>query len=42
MIDSRCHLDCIDVSDREGGIQSVLDLARDHGVDGNAVYFDHT
>ena len=33
MIDSHCHLDCIDVSDREGGIQSVLDLARDHGVD---------
>ena len=33
MIDSHCHLDCIDISDREGGIQSVLDLAREHGVD---------
>ena len=33
MIDSHCHLDCIDVSAREGGIQSVLDLAQQHGVD---------
>ena len=33
MIDSHCHLDCIDVSEREGGVQSVLDLAREHGVD---------
>jgi len=33
MIDSHCHLDCIDVSQREGGIQSVLDLAHHHGVD---------
>ena len=33
MIDSHCHLDCIDISDREGGIQSVLDLALEHGVD---------
>ena len=33
MIDSHCHLDCIDISDREGGIQSVLDLASEHGVD---------
>lgn len=33
MIDSHCHLDCIDVSAREGGVQSVLDLAQQHGVD---------
>jgi len=33
MIDSHCHLDCIDVSEREGGVQSVLDLACEHGVD---------
>ena len=33
MIDSHCHLDCIDVSDREGGIQAVLDSAHEHGVD---------
>ena len=33
MIDSHCHLDCIDVSDREKGIQSLLDKARAHGVD---------
>ena len=32
MIDSHCHLDCI-VSAREGGVQSVLDLAQQHGVD---------
>ncbi len=32
MIDSHCHLDCIDVSQREGGVQSVLDQAKAHGV----------
>lgn len=33
MIDSHCHLDCIDVSEREGGIQSVLDAASAQGVE---------
>ena len=33
MIDSHCHLDCIDVSHREGGLESVLDNAKAHGVD---------
>ncbi len=33
MIDSHCHLDCIDVSERPGGVQSVLDQAAEHGVD---------
>lgn len=32
MIDSHCHLDCIDVSNRDG-MQSVLDNAKAHGVD---------
>ena len=33
MIDSHCHLDCIDVSTRDGGIQSILDAAQAHGVE---------
>ena len=33
MIDSHCHLDCIDVSTRDGGLQSVLDAAHAHGVE---------
>jgi len=33
MIDSHCHLDCIDVSSREGGVQSLLDAAKTQGVD---------
>ena len=32
MIDSHCHLDCIDVSERDG-VQSLLDNAKTHGVD---------
>ena len=38
MIDSHCHLDCIDVSEREGGVQSVLDLAREHASIGCYVF----
>lgn len=34
MIDSHCHLDCINVASRERDIQSVLDNAKAHGVDG--------
>lgn len=33
MIDSHCHLDCIDISTREGGVQSLLDSAKAHGVE---------
>ena len=34
MIDSHCHLDCLDLKGREHGMQSVLDEAKIHGVDG--------
>lgn len=33
MIDSHCHLDCIDVSSREGGVQDVIEAAARHGVE---------